>query len=84
MAHTVDDAKTDNCNTRPFGSGTDEEVRAIIERAVAADTLTARERRERTREALEACAALRERLLEEMDGPLPAGWTTRMIREGRP
>ncbi|MFW5868752.1 MAG: hypothetical protein ACOCX2_13095 [Armatimonadota bacterium] len=80
----MDDATTDNCSANRFGSGSVEEVRAIIERAVAADPMTAQERRERTREALEACAALREQLLEEMDGPLPAGWTTRMIREGRP
>jgi len=60
------------------------EVRAAIMAAIAADPLTPGERRARMAESLERLRDLHKWLLEEMGGPLPAGWGARMIREGRP
>jgi len=84
MAHDVGKTGVNDAARRTATDGFDREVRATIDAAIAGDPLTPAERTERMREALERCSELRERLLEQMGEPLPAGWSARMIREGRP
>lgn len=85
MARDVGDARTESAAADPGPDSTGlAEVRAAILAAIKADPLSPDERARHMRKSLERCNALRERLLEEMGGPLPAGWGARMIREGRP
>ncbi len=86
MARSVGDTRAGSANANGGNTVADDsaEVLAAIVAAINADPLTPEERRQRMAESLARCNALRERLLEEMGEPLPAGWGARMIREGRP
>lgn len=84
MAHSVDETGIGRSAGRDDPRGNDRAVRSVIDAAIEADPMSPEERSKRMGEALERCNELRERLLEQMDGPLPSGWSARMIREGRP
>ncbi len=84
MSHHIGDTQTEGLKGAKDEIRTDEEVRAAIQAAIESEPLTPEELRRRMSEDLERCREMQERLLEVMGEPLPAGWSARMIREGRP
>lgn len=85
MARDVRDTRTESAEAGASAASAGlAEVRAAITAALEADPLTPEERAARMAEGLEHLRKMHKWLLEEMGGPLPAGWGARMIREGRP
>ena len=83
MARDVRDKETPDADAAASGPADPTDYAAVVRAALANDPMTPEERRAHMAESLERLRELHKWLLEEMGGPLPAGWGARMIREGR-